>query len=300
MLVRLSTPSLEAENAPMKILILLLLSFSSLTFASGYRMTGNFTLFGNTSAPLRSTYTLTWTEINNSIQGRYSDNVLAPNAGVTGTIANGKRNFQIVLPTPDTRHGVKSLVIETSDVQGMAPNITTVVISKDLNGSPIESSVVFSSLSQDNSVGAQGPSVENCSTGFGALTGFCGLYSGNTNEAEDTGNTCQLSGTRLELARNGDLNLFFNYTGTLQGIPRHSFGSLLGVPTGQNINSTIRHCGALGATTMNSIGCQILHLVGSFQDFGGTRNFSGTYDIRDEVTGNTCSYSFNLSRESIY
>lgn len=299
MLLRLSTHPPRAENAPMKILILIFLSFSSLTFASGYRMTGNFTLFANSFSPLSSTYTLTWTEDNNGIQGRFSDNVLAPNAGVTGSIVYGKRNFQIVLPTPEDRHGVKSLVLETTDAQGMSANVTVVVISKDMNGRPLESTVNFAGITPDNSVAAQ-PSVENCSTGFGALTGFCGLYSGNTNEAEDSGNLCQLSGTRLELARNGDLNIFFNYNGSLQGIPRHNFGSMLGIPTGQNINSTIRHCGTLPGTNMNSVGCQNLHLVGSFQDFGGTRNFSGTYDIRDEVTGNRCSLSFNLSREAIY
>ncbi|MES2528870.1 MAG: hypothetical protein V4598_17420 [Bdellovibrionota bacterium] len=284
----------------MKALTLFLLCFPALSFASGYRMTGNFTLFGNTFSPLQSTYTLTWTEENNAIQGKFSDNVLAPNAGVTGTVAGGKRNFQIVLPTPEDRHGVKSLVLETTDAQGMSANVTTVVISKDMSGRPLESTVSFSGITPDNSVGAQVPSVENCSTGFGALTGFCGLYSGNTVEAEDSGNLCQLSGTRLELARNGDLNLFFNYNGSLQGIPRHSFGSMLGIPTGQNINSTIRHCGPLAGTNMNTVGCQLLHFVGSFQDFGGNRNFSGTYDIRDEVTGNRCSFSFNLSREAIY
>ncbi len=284
----------------MKALLLFLLCFPALSFASGYRMTGNFTLFANSFSPLQSTYTLTWTEENSAIQGKFSDNVLAPNAGVVGSVANGKRNFQIVLPTPDERHGVKSLVLETTDAIGMSANVTTVVISKDMNGRPLESTVSFSGITPDNSVGAQVPSVENCSTGFGALTGFCGLYSGNTNEAEDSGNLCQLSGTRLELARNGDLNIFFNYNGSLQGIPRHNFGSLLGIPTGQNINSTIRHCGALPGTNMNSVGCQILHLVGSFQDFGGSRNFSGTYDIRDEVTGNRCSLGFNLSREAIY
>lgn len=300
MLVRLSSPPPEAENTPMKVLVLFLLSFSSLSFAAGYRMTGNFTLFANTFSPLRSEFTLTWTENNNSIEGRFSDNVLAANAGVTGTILAGTRNFQIVLPTPKTPNGVKSLVIETSDVQGMAPNVRTVIISKDLRGRPLESTVIFAGINLDNAVGARTPSVENCSVGFGALTGFCGLYSGNTVEAEDFSNICQLNGTRLELATNGELSIYFNYNGSLQGIPRHSFGSLLGGATGQNINTTIRHCGDLGATNMNSVGCQTLRLVGGFQDFGSTRNFSGTYDIRDEVTGNRCSYSFNLNREAVY
>lgn len=288
----------------MKALLLFLLTFSSFSFAQGYRMTGNFTLFGASFSPIRSTYTISWNESNNFIEGRYSDNVLASNVGVTGTVLNGKRTFQVVLPTPDPRHGVKSLTIEAPDSTGMNPNVSTTIVSKDMNGIPIESTVVFSGISPDTlaSIQAQQATLANdhCSTGFGALTGFCGLYAGNMSETTDTGNLCQLTGTRLELATSGDLSFYFQYNGSLRGIPRHFFGSLLGTPVDQNINSTIRHCGPLPGTNLNSAGCQTLRLVGSFQDFGTLKNFSGTYDIRDEVTGNTCSYSMTLARDVIY
>jgi hypothetical protein len=287
----------------MKVLLLFLLIYSSFSFAQGYRMTGNFTLFGTTATPIRSTYTIRWNERDNFIEGRYSDNVLAATAGVTGTVSGGKRTFQVVFPTPDPRHGVKSLTIETTDLRGMTANASTTVIPKDLNGAPIESTITYASIAPDNmaSLQAQEPvQSSNCSMGFGALTGYCGLYSGNVSEIRDTGNLCQLSRTRLELATNGDLDFYFNYQGSLREIPRHDFGSLLGGQLSQNINTTVRHCGDLPGTNMNTIGCQTLHLVGSFQDFGNLKNFSGTYDIRDEVTGNTCSFSMNLNRNVVY
>ena len=300
MLVRLFTPLSEAENTPMKALLFLLLTISSYSFAQGFRMTGNFTLFADTFNPIRSTYTIMWNENNSSIEGRFSDNVLAANAGVTGTIINGVRSFNIILPTPETRHGVKSLVIESSDFKGMTANIPSTVIAKDLKGVPINRAVAFVQINEDNLAAVQAQEVSNCSTGFGALTGFCGIYSGNLVEEADTGNNCQLTGARLELATNGDLTFFFQYNGSLKDIPRHNFGSLLGTPLSQDINTRIRQCGPLPATQMNSAGCHSLSLVGSFQDYGTIKNFSGTYDIRDEVTGNTCRYSFNLGREVVY
>jgi hypothetical protein len=300
MVVRLSSASFRAENASMKALLLFVLTFSSFSFAQGYRMSGNFTLFSGTFTPLRASYTLMWTEKNGFIEGRYTDDVLAANAGVTGAIMNGKRQFQIVLPTPDPKHGVKSLSIETTDAQGMTANAQTTVLAKDLNGNPMQSTIVMAGISPDNSGGFQAQESSHCAMGFGALTGYCGLYAGNFSEINDSGNVCQLANARLELATNGDLNLYFDYNGTLTRIPRHSFGSLLGTPMSQNVNATVRHCGSLPGTNLNSVGCQVLKLVGSFQDFGTVKNFSGTYDIRDEVTGNTCGYSLNLGRDSIY
>lgn len=302
MLVRLSTPCSQAENAPMRALLLLLLTFSSFSFAQSYRMTGNFTLLGSSFSPISSTYTLQWTETNGFIEGRYTDNVFATNAGVTGTIINERRTFQVVLPTPDPRRGVKSLVFETTAIGGMHPTASVSVLSKDINGAPIESTIVLSNINPDYTrvMQAQQASTRQCSTGFGALTGFCGLYGGNMSEVTDTGNLCQLTGTRLELANDGELSFFFNYNGSLRGIPEHEFGSLLGTPLTQNINTTVRHCGALPGTNLNSIGCQTLRLVGSFQDYGTFKNFSGTYDIQDEVTGNTCSFSMTLVRDVVY
>lgn len=267
-------------------------------------MTGNFTLFSTTAAPVRSTYTLTWNETNSFIDGSYSDNVFAASSNVSGVIINDKRVFQVVFSTPDPRHGVKSLTIEAPDDKGMNPNVTATVVAKNLNGVPMQSTSTFASINLFPLAAVQAQeedqSTDNCSMGFGALTGFCGLYSGNMSEGIDPANVCQLSGARLELATNGDLSFYFNYNGTLRGIPRHSFGSLLGTPMDPNINSKVSHCGPLPGTTMNSLGCKTLHLVGSFQDFGGLKNFTGTYDIRDEVTGNRCGYSLSLGRDAMY
>lgn len=300
MLVRLFTPHSRGENAHMKVFLLLLLTFSHLSFAQGFRMSGNFTLFADSFSPIRSTYTIAWNETNSFIEGRFSDNALAANAGVTGMVTPGKRTFQIVFPSPDTAHGVKSLVIETTDAQGLIANVSTTVVAKNLAGNTIASAIAFSQIDPDSTAVAQAQSISHCSTGFGALTGFCGLYSGNFQEQGDSGNLCQLTGPKLELSTNGDLSFYFDYNGSLRNIPRHEFGSLLGTPMSQNINSTIRHCGPLPGTRMNTASCQMLHLVGSFQDYGTLKSFSGTYDIRDEVTGNTCRFSFNLGREVTY
>lgn len=300
MLMRLSSSFSEAENDSMKALFLLLLALSSTCFAQGYRMTGNFTLFGNTINPIRSTFTLMWTETNGAIEGTYSDNVLAANAGVTGRVINGTRSFVVSLGIADPRYDIKSLSIETSDVQGMNANLSATIVPKDSNGSAIQATTVFASIIPDNSAVIQAQQAGNCTTGFGALTNYCGLYAGNLAESEDARNICQLSAPRLELATNGDLSLYFNYSGTLRGIPRHYFGSLLGTPMDLNINAKVRVCSALPGTNMSPSGCKVLHLVGSFQDFGGMKNFSGTYDIRDEVTGSTCRYSMNFGRDTVY
>lgn len=300
MVVRLFTPTSPMENRPMKAILLLLLTYSSLSFAQGFRMTGNFTLFADTMTPIRSTYTIQWNEINGLLEGRYSDNVLTANTGVTGAIINGKRTFQIVLPTAELAHGIKSLVIETTDSQGMNANVSSTVVAKNMNGTVLNSSLMFAQIESDNTAFAQAQTVANCSTGFGALTGYCGLYSGNMQEQADTQNNCELGLPRLELATNGELSFYFNFNGTLRNLPRHNFGSLLGTPMSQNINTTVRHCGPLPGTQMNSVGCQVLRLVGSFQDYNSMKTFSGTYDIRDEVTGSTCQYGFNFSREATY
>ncbi len=264
-------------------------------------MTGNFSLFASRYSPIQASFTLIWNETGNAIEGTYSDNVFAANAGVTGMISGGKRIFQVVFATPDLKHGVKSLQIETPDIKGMAPNLSTTILAKDINGRSIESTNILAGINQDNALTFQAQqATEQCALGFGALTGFCGLYAGNLIESNDGGNVCQLGSTRLELALNGELSFYFNYNGSLTGIPRHNFGSILGVPMSQNINTTVRHCGPLPGTNMNSAGCKTLHLVGSFQDFGSIKNFSGTYDIRDEVTGNSCGYSMNLGRDVIY
>lgn len=301
MVLRLFGPRPERENGPMKALIFTLLTFLPfLVHSQVYRMTGDFSFFTLTSAPIRANFTLIWNESDNYLEGRYSDNVLVGNAGATGTILNGKRTFSISLPTPDPRHGVKTITIETSDVKGMSTNVNTTVTVKDLNGVPLQSSPIFAQIRPDSESAMQAQQYTNCSAGFGLLTGFCGVYSGNFAEEQDLGNVCQLVGAKLELADTGDLNFYFNYSGTFSSIPKHSFGSILGGPLSRNINLSVRHCGHLPATTMNSAGCQDLHLVGAFQEFGLRRNFAGTYDIRDEVTGNTCRYSFNFYREDNY
>lgn len=284
----------------MKALLLFLLTFSVNSFAQMYRMSGDFTLFGNTSAPIRSTYTLTWSENGPSLEGFYTDNVLAANATMTGTMASGKRTFEVVLPTPDPRHGVKSLSIETTDFQGMNANVSATIISKDVNGASMESTNVFAGITPDAPGSAPPMGASNCALGFGMLTGFCGLYSGNMNEESDFADACQLSGTRLELATSGELSLYFGLEGELKNTPRHTFGSVLGSSLSLNINKTVRHCGPLPATNLNSVGCKVLRFVGSFQDFGSLKNFSGTYDIRDEVTGTTCAYSLSVGREVTY
>lgn len=300
MLHHLPNPYLKAEYSPMKVLILLLLTFSVNSFAQMYRMSGDFTLFGNTSSPIRTNFTLAWSENGQNLEGSYSDNVLGANASVTGSRENGKRTFQVLFPTADPRHGVKSLFIETSDFQGLNANVSTKIISKDFNGAPLDSTFVFAGITPDapGSIPPQG--ISNCAIGFGMLTGFCGLYSGNMNEQSDFADACELSGTRLELATSGELSLYFGLEGELKNSPRHSFGSVLGSSPNLNINKTVRHCGPLPATNLNSVGCKVLRFVGSFQDFGSLKNFSGTYDIRDEVTGTTCAYSLSLGREATY
>jgi hypothetical protein len=139
--------------------------------------------------------------------------------------------------------------------------------------------------------------------GFGALTGFCGLYGGTLNEISDNRDRCHLlsSGNpKLELAADTVFRLFLNYNPTDPNPQLHNIGAFLPSPESNTINVTSRNCSVLPGTTFVPNNCKNINLNGIFFNQAGTITFNGTYSISDEINADACSYSLNLTREVTY
>ena len=140
---------------------------------------------------------------------------------------------------------------------------------------------------------------------MGALTGFCGQYAGTITEITDTNNRCRHfinSDARLELTTTGEFLLHLRppYLISPTLVPEstymHQLGSLNGAgPLTNTVEIAGRNCGELIGTTFRG-GCQTLALEGTFSNFAGVRDFSGTYTITDEEDEASCSYRMRVNR----
>jgi hypothetical protein len=278
--------------------LLFFVSFSAHAQEYQYQMDGSFSLNISDITPPTVNFNISWNEVNGQIQGVYSDNYFVSSTEVTGsTLLQGKSflvNFPIVT------NGVRSIAMMAV---GSGPgNVPVTVTLRDTFGNPASYHNVNAIITRPATAVDEDP-VENCSVGFGDLTGYCGIYGGSINEVSDIYSRCRTIAstfTRLELATTLDVNLHLGYRDSLVGLPSHSLGSLPLSPITSEISITNRNCGPLPGTTFPGDGCQVLTLTGTFDEIIDTNQFSGTYVITDEVSNQSCTFNLTLEREVAY
>lgn len=282
----------------MTVILFLLLSFSA--FAQGqfaYQLSGTF--IANPDDPVTVNYSISWNEAGPSIQGIYKDNYYSkaiPKV-VTGRETDDGRNFSVILPAEVA--GVSILRFGTSVTSAMSGSIPMTIETYDRVGGLVNNETNFAMMSALPAATNDPVVDENaCTIGFGALTGFCGLYEGSIGELADPGNRCNLisgGSARLELGTDTVFRLHLNF---LPGIPSteiHNIGSFIPTPMANTISITGTNCGPMPGTTFQD-NCKEMNLSGTFSQLGSSTGFTGMYSIRDQVTGETCTHSMILNR----
>lgn len=281
-------------------LFLLLLSALMVTWAQdyNYRLEGNFT---TDLSPTPVAFNLSWSEGSEGITGTYQDTYFSKKGVVTGVAGDEGRIFNIVFP--DAQKNAKSMTIVTTEADATSGEVPLTMTISNRSGATIAvnntTAEIYRAAATGSAVEAQ-EEAEGCD--LGALSGFCGVYQGNIIETFDTGNRCLLNGAGtivLELSRAGLLRLFTNYINTTVNLPAHPLGAVAEAEN-RSITEASRHCGALAGTNFFEANCQRLSFIGTFAPTGEGREFTGTYTITDEKTGEKCSYSLEMEREITY
>ena len=281
------------------LLSLLLLSFSTLAQTYQYRLEGSFMAERDTALPVTVNYSIDWNETSSTLQGIYKDNFYAQTGPqvVSGTVTSTGRSFSTILI--DETEGVKSIVV-TMPTAGIISGSTSLTLrALDNLGSVVETANNPGIMTAQT---INPPATGNCVIGFGALTGYCGLYAGSFNEISDTANRCDISSTsqaRIELATNTEFNFYSNYLDSVNN-DSTTIGVFLPSPQSNSINITGRECASIPGTTFLAGNCKTLNLAGIFYDQASNITFTGTLSMNDEVTGETCTYSLALTREVVY
>jgi hypothetical protein len=284
----------------MKLLIIcFFISLSAFSQTYRFRLEGTYSLTPGTS-PAAVNFTLQWNEFDTQIRGIYKDNYYSGSANVEGITSTGNRTMNVIFP--DAVNGAKNITFlssQTQPVNGAMPLSITV---RDASGATILTNNISGIMSSVNA--SNGPDGTLCSVGFGSLTGFCGLYAGTVTEGADANNRCNLVGDgslRMELSTDKSVNIFLNYTNSIQGLPVHRLGAIPLTSLSPNIDQRSRNCGTLAGTSFFTGNCQSLQLTGSFNETSGSgRTFTGTYTITDETSAETCTLSLNLERSTAY
>lgn len=287
-----------------------MIAFLSLVFAISvfsqdfmFKMTGSFPSSAGAGAdsPATVNYTISWNETSTEIQGVYQDNFFAQNPRMlTGSVLTEGRRFSLILPTPV--QGVRQIVVTTPARGFTSGSVSTTVRTEDNLGRVVDSENPVSLITQLPSANNGGPDNGSCIVGFGALSGYCGLYNGNFNEILDNNNRCDLptARMRLELASDTVFRLFINYVPGAATNSTHNLGAFLPSPSDNTINVTRQECEPQPGTSFEIDNCRTLDLNGTFFARPDDVNFSGTYTISDNVNGDKCIYSMNLIRETRY
>lgn len=292
----------------MRVLLLLFFAFSVHAQSFQYRLEGSFatTATADPTSPAIVNYTVNWNETSTTIQGIYQDNYFSQSLPrtLTGTVSPDGRSMIVVLP--DTENDVRQITLATTGNTTVTGSVSVSINTKNNIGSLIDSptSVALLTALPAASEGAGIADDQECVIGFGALTGMCGIYDGTFNEFRDTSERCNIlaqGNPRLQFGSNTTFSLLLNYIegSTTPTTGSHTIGSFQPSPTSNTINISGRNCGNLVGTTFPTGNCKTLNLSGTFRPDATTNyGFTGTYQIIDEVTGDSCEYSMNLTRES--
>lgn len=281
----------------MTIILFLLLSFSA--FAQGqweYRLEGTFS--SEAEVPATVNYSIFWNEAGPVLSGIYRDNYFTQGTPkvMSGTRSDDGAVFNVILPAEVS--GVKAIRLSTTTDTPMSGSIPMSIVLTDDIGGVVDTASTFALMNM--MAGATAPDDENeCTVGFGALTGYCGFYAGNIGEIIDNNNRCNITSggnSRLELAPDMIFRLHLNY---IPGVPTtdiHNIGSIVPSPLTPDVNISGTTCGPVAGTTFLP-NCKEMSLSGSFSEQGANLLFTGTYSIRDQVTGETCTHSMVMVRQ---
>ncbi len=282
----------------MTAIIFLFIGFSVLAESFQYRLEGSFPSNATTI-----NYSVNWNETSTTLQGLYQDNLYAKGpATVTGTVSTSGRRMTIILPTETL--GVRQIILKTLAAGSTSGSVPIAVSTQDNIGRTVDSVTISSLMTTEQA--ASDPASGNddsCIIGFGALTGYCGLYGGSFNEISDNRNRCDLlsSGNpRLELAADTTFRLLLNYIPGAPNPTLHNIGSFFPSPQSNTINVTSRNCSVMAGTTFVPNNCKTINLDGIFFNQADTLTFSGTYSIADEINADACTYTMSLTREVTY
>jgi hypothetical protein len=294
-------------NSLLKMICFLFLLVSSEAWAQlrnyEFRIQGTFNLQATSPNPRPVNFSLAWLENNeNKILGTYHDDFYDQSAPVTGTASEQGRLFDVNFPK--VKQGVKSIKIVSSDISMDEGGIPLNLTLEGPQGQKLLSTNIVGTMVNTAPEGAVRETTEStgCSIGFGALTGFCGLYQGEFLELEDTSNRCQLNTTGtlvFELSETKNISLYLNYINSVVGLPMHQISEISSPPE-RSLYISGRSCGLLPGTTFFQDSCRRLDLAGVFTQKGDDRGFQGNYTITDEKTNQSCTYSLNLTRELTY
>lgn len=279
----------------------LVLFFTHLSIAEVYQyeLKGSYKLESSVKKPVK--FSLRWSEENGDIVGTYSDDYFARFAEVSGEGSYLGRTF--IVKFPEDKRGVRSITI-LSAVSKDAKTGTSMpvsVITRDTRGNPlmtVESKTAFTVLSKPTV--AQLQEETSCSEGFGALSGYCGIYAGLLAEDRDSRNRCNLlfaDAVRLELSDSGMIYLHLGEVNELINTPGHSIGRIPVNPENRSIDLMTRVCGPLSGVNSSSESCKRIHLTGDFSMEGNDRQFEGSYTISEEGTNMSCLYTLSMNRQ---
>jgi hypothetical protein len=254
-----------------------------------YTLTGNFALTQEVgTTPIA--FTIQWNETNGAITGAYSDNFFPGKSAVTGSNSSSGRVFNIAIQTESM--GNKNLTISTPTAAPITGSVTLTLVARNEKAEVITNIETSGVLASKEPAG--GELGNSCTLGFGVLTGFCGEYVGQITKLSDSFNNCSLiegQASRLILADTTDISMNFG------GNQKHGLGQLPNAPLYLNIAQVSHNCGPLPGTDFIETSCQTMTLSGNFNDFTGTKTFTGTYVILEDQTKETCTYTVNLTRE---
>ena len=271
----------------MRFFVFFTLIFSLNCFSQTYpnRLQGTFNLPNidtlNAQYPSPISFTLEWSETGKEMNGRYQDNFLSGSTPVLGVNGPAGRMFTVVFP--QAVQGIKSLEINTSENATSGRPVAINVTSKNEAGGAIAVMNILGTMSSS-------VTDSTCSLGFGVLAGYCGHYSGLTQETSDSANLCQLAqmkGLVLEVLPSTEVSVIANDVPT-------SVGSLPLSPLSNRVQLNSRNCGAMLNTGFDPTHCLAFSLQGEFFPVGNTRTFTGSYSVRDETSGETCTYFLNV------
>ncbi len=279
----------------MKLASLLVLFSVSATAATQYELRG---AYPHPSLKKDAQFTLRWVEDKGKIQGKYDDSISRRSVELIGARGDQSRIFRVDLG--DNTQGVGSVTFITSEAEANAvgSKVPVSVVTQDRRGYPLASDIVTANLVALGTVQRQ---EENCEEGFGSLRGYCGVYEGMVSENSDASKTCNLTDgitPSLQLDPQGNVLLHIGAVSELAPAPVHRIGRVSTNPRGPRVDVMSRECRPLAGTTFPGDNCKRVNLVGSFGERGGSRRFTGTYNIVDEKTGANCSYQLSLNLRS--
>jgi hypothetical protein len=290
----------------MTALLVLFLSLFAFAQEFQYGLDGSFMTTAGTGTPGTPTivnYSVNWNETSTGLQGIYRDNFFSQTGPtiVTGNVSQTGRTMNVILAR--ATNTVKALTLATGPTSEASSSIPVRVTTSDVGGTIIDSPPQRDALLTSRQTSLTSNGNTNCTIGFGAFTGFCGLYNGIFSEVSDNGNRCDLltaGNPRLEFGTDTVFKLYLNYVPAGASQVSHTIGSFSASQQSTNVNVNGRYCDALPGTTFPGNDCKTLNLTGSLRGAEDFRQFVGTYTIQDEVTAESCSYNLSLSRELTY